>query len=134
MTKRERVLRAVAFDEVDRVPVYDILQNDAIIEHYSGMRIRPGNGARITALAVGRALNPTRMAGGPIEKPRRCAKLAALLAVARWFRGSPSDPSMTRRPRRVDPRGHRARGCRGLPRGAPARLPRYPRRADGPFR
>ena len=72
MTKRERVLRAVAFDEVDRVPVYDILQNDAIIEHYSGMRFAPGNGARITGLAVGRALDLTRMAGGPIENPQTC--------------------------------------------------------------
>jgi hypothetical protein len=70
MSKRERVLRAMNFQEVDRVPVYDILQNDAIIEHFSGERFSPGNGARITGLACGRALDMTRMADGPIENPR----------------------------------------------------------------
>ncbi|MDI9600700.1 MAG: uroporphyrinogen decarboxylase family protein [Acidobacteriota bacterium] len=85
MTKRERVLRAVAFDEVDRVPVYDILQNDAIIEHYSGMRFAPGNGARITALAVGRALDLTRMAGGPIENPQTVRQAGGFTwQQARW--------------------------------------------------
>ena len=34
MTKRERVMRTVRFEETDRVPLYDIFQNDAIIEHY----------------------------------------------------------------------------------------------------
>ncbi len=70
LTKRERVLRAMRFQDVDRVPLYDILQNDAIIEHYSGMKFAPGNGARITGLAVGRALDMTRMADGPIEEPK----------------------------------------------------------------
>ena len=28
LTKRERVMRAVRFQETDRVPVYDILEND----------------------------------------------------------------------------------------------------------
>lgn len=69
MSKRERVLRAVAFDEVDRVPVYDIFQNDAIIEHYSGQQFAPGNGARLTGLAIGHALDLTRMPGGPLETP-----------------------------------------------------------------
>lgn len=70
MSKRERVLRAMNFQEVDRVPVYDILQNDAIIEYFSGERFAPGNGARITGIACGRALDMTRMANGPIENPR----------------------------------------------------------------
>jgi hypothetical protein len=36
LTKRERVMRAVRFQETDRVPIYDILDNDAVIEHYAG--------------------------------------------------------------------------------------------------
>jgi hypothetical protein len=32
LTKRERVLRTAHFEETDRVPVYDIFQNDAIID------------------------------------------------------------------------------------------------------
>ncbi|NLI01395.1 MAG: hypothetical protein GX446_18105 [Chthonomonadales bacterium] len=71
LTKRERVMRAMRFEDVDRVPLYDIFQNDAIIEHYSGQRFAPGNGARLTGLAVGRVLDMTRMAGGPTENPQR---------------------------------------------------------------
>jgi hypothetical protein len=70
LSKRERVMRAVRFEAVDRVPIYDIFQNDAIIQHYSGRTFEPGNGALLTGLAVGRVLDMTRMAGGPIEAPR----------------------------------------------------------------
>lgn len=70
LTKRERVMRTMRFEETDRVPLYDIFQNDAIIEHYSGQRFAPGNGARITGLAIGRVLDMTRMAGGPNENPQ----------------------------------------------------------------
>lgn len=69
MTKRERVMRTMRFEETDRVPLYDIFQNDAIIEHYAGARFAPGNGARLTGLAIGRVLDMTRMAGGPNENP-----------------------------------------------------------------
>lgn len=70
MTKRERIMRTMAFQETDRVPLYDIFQNDAIIERYSGRQFAPGNGAEITGLAVGRVLDMTRMAGGPVETPQ----------------------------------------------------------------
>ncbi|NLG26809.1 MAG: hypothetical protein GX557_02790 [Chloroflexi bacterium] len=39
LTKRERVERAMACRETDRVPLYDILLNDAAIEHYNGRRL-----------------------------------------------------------------------------------------------
>jgi hypothetical protein len=64
-------MRTVRFEETDRVPLYDIFQNDAIIEHYSGQKFAPGNGAHITGLAIGRVLDMTRMAGGPNENPGR---------------------------------------------------------------
>ncbi len=69
LTKRERVMRTMRFGETDRPPLYDIFQNDAIIEHYSGGKLATGNGARLTGLAVGAVLGMTRMAGGPIENP-----------------------------------------------------------------
>jgi len=65
MTKRERVMRAVRFEETDRVPLYDILQNDAIIEYYAGRKLTYEDGAWITGVAVGHALDMTRMVGGP---------------------------------------------------------------------
>lgn len=34
MTKRERVERTMAFEETDRVPMYDLMRNDAAIAYY----------------------------------------------------------------------------------------------------
>ncbi|RPJ50586.1 MAG: hypothetical protein EHM21_04670, partial [Chloroflexi bacterium] len=72
LTKRERVLRAARFQETDRVPLYDILQNEAVIEHYAapvlkGERLNTRNGAEATRFAIGRALDMTRMPDGPGE-------------------------------------------------------------------
>jgi hypothetical protein len=69
MTKRERVMRTVRFQETDRVPVYDILQNGAIIEHYGGEPLTVENGDRVKSVAVSRVLDMTRMPGGP-DRPR----------------------------------------------------------------
>lgn len=41
MTKRERVERAMSCQETDRVPVYDILCNDAAIEHFNNKMLPP---------------------------------------------------------------------------------------------
>lgn len=67
LTKRERVMRTVRFEETDRVPLYDIFQNDTVIEHFAGRPLTIEGGARTTALAVGRALDMTRMVTGPAE-------------------------------------------------------------------
>ncbi len=36
MTTRERVVRTMERQETDRVPVYELLRNDAAFEHFSG--------------------------------------------------------------------------------------------------
>jgi hypothetical protein len=65
MTKRERVMRTVRFEETDRVPLYDILDNDAVIEHYAGQPLTVENGLHVKGLAIGRILDMTRMPLGP---------------------------------------------------------------------
>lgn len=70
LTKRERVLRATRFEETDRIPLYDIFQNDPVIEHYAapvlnGAPLTPENGPRATGFAIGRVLDMTRMPAGP---------------------------------------------------------------------
>lgn len=65
MTKRERVMRTVRFEETDRVPTYDILDNDPVIEHYAGQRLTVENGLYVKGLAIGRVLDMTRMPHGP---------------------------------------------------------------------
>ena len=69
MTKHERVMRTVHFQETDRVPLYDIFQNNAIIEHYSGEGLTVENGDRVKGRAIGRVLDMTRMPEGP-QRPR----------------------------------------------------------------
>jgi hypothetical protein len=65
MSKRERVLRTINMQETDRVPVYDILQNDGIIEHLAGRKLEVEGGAATKGLAIGRCLDMTRMPDGP---------------------------------------------------------------------
>lgn len=65
MSKRERVLRTVNFQETDRIPIYDILQNDGLIEHLAGERLNVEDGERVKAIAIRHALDMTRMPDGP---------------------------------------------------------------------
>jgi hypothetical protein len=67
MTKRERVLRTLDFQETDRVPIYDILQNDALIEHLAEEPLTVAEGDRVKGRAIARCLDMTRMPGGPAE-------------------------------------------------------------------
>lgn len=84
LTKRERVLRAARFAETDRVPVYDILQNDALIEHYAGEALTPANGYRVKGRAIGCALDMTRMPEGPAEPETRVEADGLTVQVERW--------------------------------------------------
>jgi hypothetical protein len=69
LTKRERVMRAARFQETDRTPLYDLLQNDAVIEHYANERLSIADGERVKATAIGRTLDLTRAPEGP-QQPR----------------------------------------------------------------
>jgi hypothetical protein len=68
MTKRERVERAMALQETDRVPLYDILLCDRAIEHFSGETLPPlvsnsetrAEVDRITGKAIAGMLDATR--------------------------------------------------------------------------
>jgi len=68
MTKRERVERAMALQETDRVPLYDILLCDRAIEHFSGETLPPlvespetrATVDRMTGKAIAAMLDATR--------------------------------------------------------------------------
>jgi hypothetical protein len=77
MTRRERVERTMAFQETDRVPLYDLLRNDAAFAHFSGEALPPLSPepetvhelSRISGKAVGAFLDMTRSVGfGPVEE------------------------------------------------------------------
>jgi uroporphyrinogen decarboxylase len=75
MTKRQRVERAMALQETDRVPLYDLLLCDGAIEHFSGEKLPPlvddsrtrEAVDRITGKAIARFLDMTRSSSfGPL--------------------------------------------------------------------
>ena len=75
LTKRERVLRTLACQETDRVPLYDILLNNGAIEYFSGEKLPPlrddpqtrEQAQRLAGKAVNKFLDMTRSWGfGPM--------------------------------------------------------------------
>jgi hypothetical protein len=77
MSKRERVERTMACQETDRVPLYDLLRNDAAFAHFDGQVLPPlaadevtvAELTRIAGAAVGAFLDMTRSVGfGPVEE------------------------------------------------------------------
>ena len=84
LSKRERVLRTLAFQETDRVPVYDILQNDRLIEHFAGEPLTVAGGDQIKGRAIGRCLDMTRMPGGPRSPGLRRTEDGLVVRDERW--------------------------------------------------
>ncbi|MDO8303982.1 MAG: uroporphyrinogen decarboxylase family protein [Sedimentisphaerales bacterium] len=70
MSKRERVEATLNFQETDRVPVYDLFLNDAVIEYFTGKIAPPGKeGNKLRAQAIGHILDMTRGATFPPQEP-----------------------------------------------------------------
>ncbi|OQY32589.1 MAG: hypothetical protein B6241_10480 [Spirochaetaceae bacterium 4572_59] len=65
MTKKERVLRTLNFQETDRTAVYDVISGDHIAEHYNGAPLTPENGWKAVCLAAKETLDMTRMLRPP---------------------------------------------------------------------
>jgi hypothetical protein len=84
LTKRERVLRTIRFEETDRIPLYDLIQNDAIIEHYAGRPLTVEDGDRTACLAIGRILDMTRSAGGPSREGETVHPDGTVTRHERW--------------------------------------------------
>jgi uroporphyrinogen-III decarboxylase len=71
LTKRERVMRAMQFREVDRVPVYDLIDNIALREHFGGAKITPENAWELEYAAVRGICDATRSLMVPELNPHR---------------------------------------------------------------
>lgn len=66
MTHRERVMATIRHQPVDHLAVYDIIENDGLIAHYTGMVPEPGEeGHRLKGMTIARCLDMTRMPYGP---------------------------------------------------------------------
>ena len=85
MTKRERVLRTVRFAETDRVPIYDLLQNQPVIEHFTGQPLTVENGKRLMGIAISAALDMTRSPGaGPYAPAVTRQENGLVMQQERW--------------------------------------------------
>jgi hypothetical protein len=71
MNKRERVMRAVNFQETDRIPIYDFIDNNRIREYFSGEKITKENAWRLEYAAVRAVCDATRALLIPTFHPHR---------------------------------------------------------------
>lgn len=68
MTARERVVNAMEFKPVDRVPVFDLIQNVPLIEHCTGERVTLENGLDLLCKTISQNLDATRGIAPPVEE------------------------------------------------------------------
>jgi hypothetical protein len=61
MTGKERVQRLLKGESLDRVPLFDSIRNDAILEHFAGEKVTYGNARHLTRFVHTRAVDSTRM-------------------------------------------------------------------------
>jgi hypothetical protein len=61
MTKEERVLCALSHEEPDRVPLYDLVDNVRVLEHYAGRPLMLENASEVVPAALRRCLDTTRI-------------------------------------------------------------------------
>jgi len=85
MTKRERVEKTMSLQETDRVPVYDLLYNDSVIEYFTG-KIPPSGeeGLKITCEAISKMLDMTRSVTGPSESRIYKREDGLVIRQERW--------------------------------------------------
>ena len=97
MSVRERVERTMACQETDRVPLYDLLRNDAAFAYWSGEELPPlatdeatvATLERIAGKAVGAFLDMTRSVDfGPVEETETTDQFGFVHHHAPWEKTS----------------------------------------------
>ena len=81
LTPKERILKTLDGQEVDRLPVYDIIHNVELIEYLADDKITSANAEDITCKAVSKVLDLVRHCP-------RCPLAASLCANPLFFSGS----------------------------------------------
>lgn len=72
MNSKERVMNILNGKPIDRVPIFDLLRNDAAIEYYSGETITYDNAERLVYKAVSEIIDATRSS---IKFPKKESEL-----------------------------------------------------------
>ena len=84
MTKEERIVCALSCEEPDRVPLYDLVDNTAVIEHYAGQKLTLENARDVIPLALSRAIDTTRV-WMPAAPGRRVDERGFIHERVDWF-------------------------------------------------
>jgi hypothetical protein len=85
MTSKERSLRILGRRSVDRLPLCDLVANDAVIEHYAGEKLTVENGRRVVVKALDRFLDATRwIVNFPQEEGRSVQPDGSVIERRRW--------------------------------------------------
>lgn len=64
----ERIMKALNFEEADRVPIFDIVQNEGFINYYSGESISEENGEIVLLKALGNSIDSSTEINPPALK------------------------------------------------------------------
>jgi len=67
LTSKERILRTINGEKVDRLPVYDIIHNVDLIEYLAEDKITPKNAEDLTCKAVSKVLDLVRHFTVPVN-------------------------------------------------------------------
>ena len=60
MTSRDRVKTLLRGELPDRPPLYDVIRNDAVIEHFGGEKLTRDNALSVVVRAHSQALDATK--------------------------------------------------------------------------
>ena len=86
LTKRERVLRALKNEEVDKIPTYDIIHNLDLAEHVTGKEIKHKNAADVFCQGIGKVLDVTRHLSIPPDlEPYRYKDADGFVYDVQWW-------------------------------------------------
>lgn len=61
LTPEERVVAALSHEEPDRIPLYDLVDNRRVIEHFAGAPLTLENAAEVVPAGISRCLDTTRV-------------------------------------------------------------------------
>ncbi|HIJ72996.1 MAG TPA: hypothetical protein HPP83_02735 [Candidatus Hydrogenedentes bacterium] len=67
MTARDRILATMNGDDVDRVPIFELVQHNELLESVTGERVTPKNGLDLLCAVLSQYVDMTRGVGPPIE-------------------------------------------------------------------
>ena len=86
LTKRERVIRALKNEEVDKIPTYDIIHNLDLVEHVTGKKITHKNAADVFCQGIGKVLDVTRHLSIPPDlEPYRYKDADGFVYDVQWW-------------------------------------------------